>query len=256
VVPLEPVQRGRRRADGPHLSDDPFSVGRVRAAYDAVADDYVAAFGDDLGKLPLDRAMLDAAWVAGDGGGGVGVGGRGGAGWLLDAGCGPGVVAGHLAAVAPVAVGFDLSTAMLRAAGDRVPGLRRSCGDLRRLPLRSGSIAVAVAYYSLQHVGRADLPIALAELHRVLATGGVLLVATHLGEGDSVFDEFLGHRIEPTAGAYFSRSEVVGALGAAGFTVDREEQRGPLAHEHDSQRLYVIARSGRHGADDHQEPWK
>lgn len=34
-----------------------FSNENVQAAYDAVADEYNAAFGNDLDQLPLDRRM-------------------------------------------------------------------------------------------------------------------------------------------------------------------------------------------------------
>jgi SAM-dependent methyltransferase len=211
---------------------DPFSPGAVRAAYDAVAGEYVARYGDDLYRLPLDRAMLDAALAAAPAGGG----------WVLDAGCGPAPVAAYATGPGRRLVGVDLSGAMLAAAGARVPGLGRAQGDLRRLPLRSGSCVLAVAYYSLQHVHRSDLRPALGELHRVLAEGGVLLAATHLGEGDVVTDDFIGHRVAPVGGALYARDEFVAAVTAAGFTVEDERQRDALPHEHDTRRIYLLCR--------------
>jgi len=211
---------------------DPFSPGAVRAAYDAVAREYVERFGDDLAHLPLDRAMLDAALA-------VAPEGRG---WVLDAGCGPAPVAAYLTGPGRRLVGVDLSGAMLAAAGQRVPGLSRAQGDLRRLPLRTGSCALAVAYYSLQHVHRSDLRPALGELQRVLADGGVLLAATHLGMGDVVTDDFIGHRVDPVGGALYARDGFVAALTAAGFTVEDERQRDALPHEHDTRRIYLLCR--------------
>ena len=211
---------------------DPFSPGAVRAAYDAVAREYAERFGDDLAHLPLDRAMLDAALA-------VAPEGRG---WVLDAGCGPAPVAAYLTGPGRRLVGVDLSCAMLAAAGQRVPGLSRAQGDLRRLPLRTGSCALAVAYYSLQHVHRSDLRPALGELQRVLADGGVLLAATHLGMGDVVTDDFIGHRVDPVGGALYARDGFVAALTAAGFTVEDERQRDALPHEHDTRRIYLLCR--------------
>ncbi|HZM29698.1 MAG TPA: class I SAM-dependent methyltransferase [Acidimicrobiales bacterium] len=211
---------------------DPFSPGAVRAAYDAVAREYAERFGDDLAHLPLDRAMLDAALA-------VAPEGRG---WVLDAGCGPAPVAAYLTGPGRRLVGVDLSGAMLAAAGQRVPGLSRAQGDLRRLPLRTGSCALAVAYYSLQHVHRSDLRPALGELQRVLADGGVLLAATHLGMGDVVTDDFIGHRVDPVGGALYARDGFVAALTAAGFTVEDERQRDALPHEHDTRRIYLLCR--------------
>jgi ubiquinone/menaquinone biosynthesis C-methylase UbiE len=211
---------------------DPFSAGAVRAAYDAAAADYVREFGDDLAALPLDRAMLDAAWDA-----------AGGGGWALEAGCGPAPAADYLAGRADRVVGLDLSATMLATARRRVPHVRPVQADLRRVPLRDRSCSLVVAYYTLQHVPRTDLAPALAELRRVLAAGGVLVAATHLGEGDVVVEEFLGHVDHPFAGALHGRDEFVRALDAAGFRVEEEQTRGPLPHEYASQRLYVLCRA-------------
>ncbi len=41
----------------------PFSTETLRGAYDAVAADYATAFGDDLARLPIDREVMDAAWL-------------------------------------------------------------------------------------------------------------------------------------------------------------------------------------------------
>jgi ubiquinone/menaquinone biosynthesis C-methylase UbiE len=102
-----------------------------------------------------------------------------------------------------------------------------------------------IAYYTLQHVPRGDLVATLTELRRVLGPGGVLLAATHLGDGDVVTGDFLGRAVDPVAGALYDRDEFTGALAAAGFAVEEERVRGPLPHEHDSQRIYVLCRVGR-----------
>jgi SAM-dependent methyltransferase len=213
---------------------DPFSPRVVGGAYDAVADDYVQRFGDDLDRLPVDREMLDAAWRASP---------EGDTGWVLEAGCGPAPAATYLAGRVARCVGIDLSAGMLGMARARNPELPLAQADMRRLPLRDGSCAVVIAYYSLQHVPRTDLVATLAELRRALAPGGVLLAATHLGEGDVVTGEFLGHRVDPVGGALHSREEFAGALAAARFRIEEERERDPLAHEHDTRRIYVLCRA-------------
>ncbi len=67
-------------------------------------------------------------------------------------------------------------------------------------------------------------------------------MAAHLGEGDVVTEEFLGHDIQPTGGALYSRSEITDEVVAAGFALERAEERSHLAHEHPSQRIYLLAR--------------
>ena len=172
---------------------EPFSPGAVGAAYDAASDDYVVAFGDDLDRLPLDREVLDRV-----------LDGVPAAGFVLEAGCGPAPAAHYLGDRAPRVVGADLSEQMLRAACSRTPRVLPTLSDLRALPLRDGCCALAIAYYCLQHFPRPELPAVLAGLRRVLAPGGVLAVAAHLGDGGVLVDEFLGHRILPVGGTYYS----------------------------------------------------
>ncbi len=203
----------------------------MRSAYDAVALGYATTFGDDLARLPLDRDMIDSAFAAARGDG-----------WMLEAGCGPAPAARYLSDRAPQLLGVDLSGAMLAVAGARNPTLRRAQADIRRLPLRDGCCSLVIAYYSLQHLPRAELGSALVELRRVLGDDGLLVVATHLGDGDVHTDELLGHRISTVAGCLYRREELIGLLTAAGFRPEDERQRGPLPHEHNSQRIYPLAR--------------
>jgi hypothetical protein len=60
--------------------------------------------------------------------------------------------------------------------------------------------------------------------------------------GEVVLEEFLGHRIEPLAGALHDRDDVVERLARSGFAVLEEHQRDPLPHEYPSRRLYLLAR--------------
>lgn len=206
---------------------DGFPSDRVRNADDAIAARYAATFGNELDELPLDRALVDRLGaLAGDG-------------MVLEAGAGVAPVARHLLDCAVVAC--DLSSEMMAFAP---PAAGRVQADIRRLPFRTGSFAAAVARYVLQHVPRADAPLALAELRRVLADGGHLLVAVHLGEGEVEFDELLGQRFKPVVVAFHRRDELHELLSATGFTVVEEATRGPVHHEGNSERLYVVAVAG------------
>lgn len=211
---------------------EPFSPEVVRAAYDMVAAEYASTFGDELATLPLDREMLDLAFAAADPDG-----------WVLEAGCGPAPAAGYLSPGSTPLLGLDLSAAMLKVAGERNPGLHRVQGDVSRVPLRSGCCSLVIAYYVLQHVPRSELLPTLMELRRVLCERGVLVVATHLGDGDVLVDEFLGHHVVPFGGALYRRDEFLEVLTAAGLEVECERRRGPVSHEYDSERLYLLARS-------------
>lgn len=209
--------------------DDPFARERVRAAYDAVAADYAVAFRDDLTRLPLDLGMLDKAHRAA--GGGV----------LLDLGCGTGSVGAYLTEQGARVVGVDLSFGMLASglSGDQLP---RCQGDMRELPFGNESFTVVVAYYSVQHVRRTELGAVLGEVSRVLRPSGALLLSTHLGEGELYMEEFLGHHVAPTGGTLYSPQEITDQVSAHGFVVEASARRAPLDHEHQSQRIYLLAR--------------
>ena len=211
---------------------DPFDPRRVRAAYDLVADDYVAAFADDLNNLPVDRSVLDEV-----------IGRANGVGPVLDLGCGPGQVGEYLSGQGADVIGLDLARQMLRLAAERTGRDRFTCGDMRVLPIRSQSLSAVVAFYSIHHLPRSDLGSALSEIHRVLAPGGVLIIATHLGEGEVYSNQFLGHEFETVGGNHYGEDELRDALVHQSFAVMQSRRRDPLPHEHQSQRIYLIARS-------------
>jgi SAM-dependent methyltransferase len=89
---------------------------------------------------------------------------------VLDVGCGPGL---DLVALGAGAVGVDGSLAMCRAAADR--GVLVCQGDALALPFADGRFAGVRADRVLQHV--ADPERALAELVRVVGSGGLVVVA-------------------------------------------------------------------------------
>jgi SAM-dependent methyltransferase len=100
---------------------------------------------------------------------------------VADLGCGPGEVTAHLAALGLDACGLDLSAAMLAVARRNHPGLRFEQGSMLDLPFPDGSLAGALSWYSSIHTPDERLPDLFAELYRVLAPGGHLLVAFQVG---------------------------------------------------------------------------
>lgn len=182
-----------------------FDPAAIAASYDVVAEDYATKLFNELDQKPFDRALLDdvAGWTRGRG-------------VVCDLGCGP---------------GHRLN-----------PALRFEQGNMLDLDVADGAWAGVLAMYSLIHIERSQVPVALAEVHRVLAPGGLLVVAVHAGSGEIRSDEFLGHDV-PFTGTYFERGELVGAVEAAGFAVERVDERGPYESEAQPQRVYVVARA-------------
>ncbi len=98
---------------------------------------------------------------------------------VLDAGCGPGIVACALAPLVRSVVGTDLTPAMLARAADvaRHRGLGNVTfreGDMERLPFPDGSFSLVVTRYTFHHLLRPAA--ALAELVRVCRPGGRVVV--------------------------------------------------------------------------------
>ena len=99
---------------------DPFGAQTVRAAYDAAAEDYAAAFAEDLAKLPIDRSILDAA-----------VERLFGRAPVLDVGCGPGQIGRYLTSRGAPVIGVDLAPRMLAVARQNDPGAALMCRPAR-----------------------------------------------------------------------------------------------------------------------------
>jgi SAM-dependent methyltransferase len=200
----------------------------LRSSYDAVAESYAAKFFDELSRKPFDRDLLERFARECP------------PGRVLDVGCGPGHVGRFLADQAVDVTGVDLAPAMIEVARRLNEGMRFDVGDMRHLDYRDGEIAGIVAFYSLIHIPRDEVPAVLRELHRVMARDGRLLLAVHGGSGSIVADEFLGHEVRFEA-TLFELRELEELVEAAGFRVDRPLQREPYEFEAETPRLYLAA---------------
>jgi SAM-dependent methyltransferase len=219
--------------------DDPWPD--IAAAYDEAAADYAEQFGGELDSKPFDRELLDrfAAAVAG-------------AGPVWDVGCGAaGHIARYLADRGVAAEGCDLSEGVVAQARLRQPGLLFRVADLRDLPAPDGSLAAIVAFYSVIHLPRAQVPAALAGFRRALASGGSLLIAMHgpsdevasqlNAAGEIVAPEAFGHPNEVRA-TLLTMAGLTAALQDAGLAIAWSTERDPLPGELPTRRLYAWAR--------------
>ena len=206
-----------------------FDLGDVATAYDAVAQDYALAFADELEGKPRDRELLNdfARRV------------RPGA-TVADIGCGPGQVARHLADQGIDVVGVDLSAAMVAEASRRHPDVAFFQGNVLALEVEDGAWGGAVAFYSLMHMPRGQVPAALSELHRALAAGSPLLLAMHGGRGDIHAEEWFGRPLRLDA-ALYELEEMVALLLGSGFRVETREERPPYPQELRTPRLFALA---------------
>jgi SAM-dependent methyltransferase len=101
------------------------------------------------------------------------------AGVALDAACGTGRHAAHLASLGHRVIGVDCSPGMLAKARDKIPSGEFYEGDLHQLPVPDNHLDVVVCALALTHV--LDLQPVLAEFARVLRTGGHLVISESPG---------------------------------------------------------------------------
>jgi SAM-dependent methyltransferase len=81
-----------------------------------------------------------------------------------------------LADLYPVVVGMDISHVVAHAAAERMMGAGHVVSDACDLPFKDASIDLVVSISTLDHLPPATLPGALAELCRVLAPGGCIVL--------------------------------------------------------------------------------
>ena len=205
----------------------------TRAFYDAVAEDYVRVVGDELDRRPLERGLLAtfAELVLADGGGPV-----------ADLGCGPGRLTPHLAGLGLDAFGVDLSPRMVELARSRHPGLRFEVGSLTGLELPDAALAGALAWYSVIHLPADQLPVAFAEIRRVLRPGGWLLLGFKAGAETRTIDHGYGNPDAPLLDVHWLPPEqVAGLVREAGLEVRAEVLRAADPDERQPQ-AFLLAR--------------
>ena len=160
---------------------------RIRAEWDAMRDQL---FGPDL-LLETLLGLMGTEWV------------------VADLGCGTGATVHRIAPLVGQVHGVDAEPAMLDVARSRcasVANVSLHEASVTDLPLPTHSVDLALAMLVLHHVP--DLEAALAEVGRVVRTGGRLLVLDMRAHDRVEWSESLGH-----AHRGFDRSDFEAAPG-------------------------------------------
>ena len=214
---------------------EPEHVSTTRAVYDATAELYAQAIGTEVSAAfegPIDRGFLRSfAELVSDGDG-----------LVADVGCGPGRVAAFLAGEGLDVVGVDVSEAMLAVARQAHTGVRFEEGSLTSLPFPDGSLAGAACWYTIIHTPPEQLDDAFAELKRVLAADGYLLVAFQAGAGERVSrPDAYGSGVALTNYRH-SPDDVRRQLEAAGLSVHAQATRDQVFDHESTPQAFFIAR--------------
>ncbi|HSU34347.1 MAG TPA: DUF480 domain-containing protein [Propionibacteriaceae bacterium] len=225
-----PVDREQVLAGGAGARDR-----KVAVEYDRLAERYAEALADELDGKSFDRWLLARLAAEADGDQG------------LDIGCGPGQVAGFLADYGVVMTGLDFSANMVAEARVREPAVQFVQGSFVVPPMPRGGDprdpgwGLVTAWYALVHLAQSELAQTVAALARVLRRGGVLALATHVGNEVHHPGELWGVSTELDF-VYHDADSVVAAAEAAGLTDVEWYVRSPLPQEAPTRRLYLRGR--------------
>ncbi|MCK0171690.1 class I SAM-dependent methyltransferase [Aliiroseovarius sp. S1123] len=128
---------------------------------------------------------------------------------VLDLGCGPGLTAKQMMNHGLTVDATDGSTAMVKRARDHgVPARQALFHQIDGHALYDG----VFANFSLLHLPRAEMPVMLTRLHKLLKSKGILHIGVKLGMGDARDD--LGRFY-----TYYQQDELEELLTSAGFTL-------------------------------------
>ncbi|MFJ8792014.1 class I SAM-dependent DNA methyltransferase [Streptomyces sp. NPDC102462] len=180
--------------------------GGQAAAFDAIGDRYDEAFPHKEGQVAA------AEWLVGS----LPPGAR-----VLDLGCGTGrPTARRLADAGFEVVGVDLSPVMVDLARANVPEAefhRLDIADLRPGgPRDLGTFDAVVAFFALLMLPRAEIPLALETVRRLLAPQGLFALSMVEADVDDFAIPFIGSTVRVSG---YLREELREVVDGAGFDI-------------------------------------
>jgi SAM-dependent methyltransferase len=160
---------------------------------------------------------------------------------VLDAGCGAGVPVARILSVRFRVVGVDISARQVALARENVPNAEFIHADLVTLGLPDASFDAIVSYYAIIHVPRHEHTALLANFHRMLSPGGLLLVSMGAGDNPDDTEENWLDGGAPMYWSHYGREDNLRMIADAGFAiiwerlVTEDEEFGGGTH------LFVLA---------------
>jgi TDG/mug DNA glycosylase family protein len=164
----------------------------------------------------------------------------------LDLGCGPGQ---YLRLLGRPAVALDPATAMVRAAAAVDAPVPVVQGEASHLPFGRHTFAGIWASKAHQHLPARELPMALAEAHRVLAVGGRLELTLFTTDdptaptAEEVSTASSGDDLPGRLFTWWNPGHLAAVVEAAGFEIDDLVAEHPAGPDH--RRVEVVATAAR-----------
>ncbi len=199
----------------------------VADGYDAIADRYYA-WSDARPSATRQRWLARALELIPPGSD------------VLDLGCGAGVPMTRALAAGRHVTGVDISARQVELARAAVPEATFIHADMSALDLAPASVDAVVAFYSLTHVPRADLPGLLASVRVWLRPGGILIASMGAQDApDGVEADWLG---APMFFSHYGAKENRALVRRAGFELEEAVVEEEPEDRHAALFLWVVAR--------------
>lgn len=136
---------------------------------------------------------------------------------VLDAGCGAGIPIAKMLAEHFDVIGVDFSGEQVERAKRNVPDAHFFCQDMTELDFPDDSLDGICSYYAIIHIPREEHASLLANFHRMLRAGGVVLLCLGAEDLPSDIDEdFLGARMY---WSHYDSETYLRMLRKSGFTI-------------------------------------
>jgi ubiquinone/menaquinone biosynthesis C-methylase UbiE len=153
----------------------------VKAGYNKIADQYLAARTTDSDDVRLLGDFIELLSSDAE---------------ILDAGCGAGIPVSKKLAEHFHVTGVDFSEAQIELAEENLPNVKFICEDMTKLNFPDDTFDGICSYYAIIHIPREEHQALLVNFHRMLKTGGMVLLclgAEHLI--DDIDENYLGTRM-------------------------------------------------------------
>jgi SAM-dependent methyltransferase len=158
---------------------------------------------------------------------------------VLELGCGAGIPMTAALAEAREVTGVDISATQIALARQNVPSAAFLHADMTAVEFEPRSFDAVVAFYSLTHVPRDDVPPLLARIRRWLRPGGILIAVMGVEDDPgTIEDDWLG---VPMYFSHFSARKNRRLVQEAGFVIDSAEVLIEPEDRDDARFLWVIA---------------